>query len=139
MLTLFRFQCFSHYINEPDNVVSSQCVSVLELFKLWFIIKCFVRCSLYNIYFVKTTTTTITTKTTRIGWKPSFKCALKNTASSTSTFKTNANVFLFVFIYLRPSEYVVTCSIYWIQSKVNFQTKISARIDQANITSSSKE
>ena len=35
LLALFRFQCLSHYINEPDNEFSSDCVSVLEFFKFF--------------------------------------------------------------------------------------------------------
>ena len=35
LLALYRFQCFPHYINEPNNEVSSECVNVLELFRFF--------------------------------------------------------------------------------------------------------
>ena len=38
LLALFRFQCLPHYINEPDNEVSSYCVNVLEFFKFFYLL-----------------------------------------------------------------------------------------------------
>ena len=35
LLEFFRFQCLAHYINEPDNEVSCEFVSVLEFLKLF--------------------------------------------------------------------------------------------------------
>ena len=41
LFALFRFQCWPHYVNEPDNEISCQRVNVLVFFKFFIIINCF--------------------------------------------------------------------------------------------------